>query len=282
MVMHIRTNGNLMNSGISRRSILAAIPATAVLAACGGPDAGGLGEESFSSDSGSGNVIDHSAWDALLQEYTSEGSEGVNLVDYARLKNEALDALAGYLDALQTVSIENFGRDEQFAFWVNLYNAATVDVIVQNLPLDSIRDIGLLGSGPWRDDAVTVAGRALSLDNIEHDILRPEWQDVRIHYAVNCASIGCPNLARTAYTGEKLEDMLEQASKSFVNHPRGFGGNPDALIASNIFEWYQEDWGSEQDVLAHARQYAEGPTAALLEEAQAISEYAYDWSLNAA
>jgi hypothetical protein len=241
-----------------------------------------LGEESFTSNSGSEDTIDHSAWDALLQEYTSEGAQGVNLVDYARLKSEASDALASYLEAMQAISIENFGRDEQFAFWVNLYNAATVDVIVQNLPLDSIRDIGLLGSGPWKDDAVVVSGRTLSLDNIEHDILRPEWQDVRIHYAVNCASIGCPNLARNAYTGAKLEEMLEEASKAFVNHPRGFGGSPDALIASNIYEWYQGDWGTEQDVLAHAREYAEGPTAALLEEAQAIDSYAYDWSLNAA
>lgn len=279
-MQYIRTNQNAATFGISRRSILAAIPATAILAACGSPGAGGLGEESFTSDANSEGTIDHSAWDALLQEYTSEGAQGVNLVDYARMKSEASDALAAYLEALQAVSIEGFGRDEQFAFWVNLYNAATVDVIVKNLPLESIRDIGLLGSGPWKDDAVTVSGRTLSLDNIEHDILRPEWQDVRIHYAVNCASIGCPNLARTAYTGEKLEDMLEEAAKAYINHPRGFGGTPDALIASNIYEWYQGDWGTEQDVLAHAREYAEGPTAALLEEAQVISGYAYDWSLN--
>lgn len=271
-----------MTSGISRRSILAAIPATALLAACGAPTSGGLGDESFTSNTGSDGTIDHSAWDALLQEYVSEGAQGVNLVDYARFKNEAADALASYLGAMQAVSIENFGRDEQFAFWVNLYNAATVDVILKNLPLASIRDIGLLGSGPWGDDAVTVSGRTLSLDNIEHDILRPEWQDVRIHYAVNCASIGCPNLATRAYTSAKLEDMLEDASRAFVNHPRGFGGEPDALIASNIYEWYQGDWGSEQDVLDHAREYAEGPTATLLEEAQKISSYNYDWSLNAA
>lgn len=281
-MQHFRNSENRLTSGLSRRSILAAIPATAVLAACGGPSAGGLGEESFASNTGSEDAIDHSAWDALLQEYTSEGAQGINLVDYARLKNEASDALTAYITLMQSVSIENFGRDEQFAFWVNLYNAATVDVIVKNLPLDSIRDIGLLGSGPWKDDAVTVAGRTLSLDNIEHDILRPEWQDVRIHYAVNCASIGCPNLARTAYTGETLEAMLEEASKAYVNHPRGFGGTPDAIIASNIYEWYQADWGTAQDVLEHARQYAEGPTVALLEEAQSIDSYGYDWSLNAA
>lgn len=271
-----------LNAPLSRRSILAAIPATAVLAACGPSAPGGLGDESFSSNADSGSAVDHSAWDALLREYLVESDDGVNRVRYHALKDEAAEALSTYLDAMQEVSIEDFGRDEQFAYWVNLYNAATVDVIVKNLPLDSIRDIGLLGSGPWKDDAVTVAGRTLSLDNIEHDILRPEWGDVRIHYAVNCASIGCPNLAPTAYTGANLEEMLEAAASAFINHPRGFGDRDGAMIASNIFEWYQGDWGTEDDVLDHARQYAEGPTATLLDRAEGIDGYDYDWSLNRA
>ncbi len=272
----------LSNTKLSRRMILGAVPATAVLVACGPSAPGGLGEDSFGSSETSDAAIDHSVWNNLLQEYVVEGSDGVNLVEYNRFKSEASDDLASYLAAMQAVAIEDFGPDEQFAFWVNLYNAATVDVILKNLPLDSIRDIGLLGTGPWKDDAVTVSGRTLSLDNIEHDILRPEWQDVRIHYAVNCASIGCPNLAKEAYTGAKLEEMLEAASKAYVNHPRGFGGTPDQIIASNIFDWYQDDWGSVQDVLDHAREYAEGPTAELLEGAEGISGYDYDWGLNLA
>ncbi|MDY7098323.1 MAG: DUF547 domain-containing protein [Pseudomonadota bacterium] len=268
-------------SGLSRRSILAAIPATAVLAACV-PSAGGLGEDRFESSADGEGAIDHSTWDALLQEYVVAGDDGVNRVEYARMKEEAADQLASYLSAMQAVAIEDYGTDEQFAFWVNLYNAATVDVIVQNLPLKSIRDIGILGTGPWKRDAVTVSGRTLSLDNIEHDILRPEWQDVRIHYAVNCASIGCPNLATKAFTGSNLEEMLEAAAKSYINHPRGFGGEPGKIIASNIYNWYEVDWGSEQAVLDHAREYAEGPTVALLEGAERISKYDYDWSLNAA
>jgi len=276
------SQNSIGDTAVSRRTILAAIPATAALAACGPSGPGGLGDESFGSNDNSEATIDHAGWNALLQEYVVEGDRGVNLVEYNRLKSEAVDDLASYLEAMQAVTIEEFGADEQFAFWVNLYNAATVDVILKNLPLDSIRSIGLLGAGPWKDDAVTVAGRTLSLDNIEHDILRPQWQDVRIHYAVNCASIGCPNLAREAYTGAKLEEMLEAASKAFVNHPRGFGGEPDAIIASSIFDWYQDDWGSVQDVLDHAREYAEGPTATLLEEASEIEDYGYDWAINLA
>lgn len=258
---------------------MVAIPATGLLAACGSND---LGEDGFSSNGGSGETIDHQLWDKLLSEYVVEDESGVNLVDYNRFKSEAGDQLKAYLETMQKVTIEDFSRDEQFAFWVNLYNAVTVNVILDNMPLESIRDIGLLGSGPWKDDAVTVAGRTLSLDNIEHDILRADWQDARIHYAVNCASIGCPNLANQAYTAEKLEPMLEDAAKSFINHPRGFGGTNDQIIASNIFEWYQEDWGSAEGVLEHARKYAVGPTAKLLADAEEIDGYDYDWSLNLA
>ncbi len=265
---------------LSRRTIVGAIPATALLAACGPSAPGSLGDDSFEINEGSNDRLDHSAWTALLQEYVTEGDAGVNLVDYERLKDEASDQLSAYLTSMQAVAIEDYGAAEQYAFWVNLYNAATVDVIVKNLPVESIRDIGLLGTGPWKDDAVTVAGRTLSLDNIEHDILRPTWKDVRIHYAVNCASIGCPNLAARAYTGDNLEAMLEDAARSFINHPRGFGGERGAIIASNIFDWYQSDWGSVADVLEHARKYAEGPTAALLDGAEEIKGYDYDWTLN--
>lgn len=264
---------------LSRRHLLAAAPATALLVACGG---GGLGEESFKADPASGQVIDHSAWNSLLGEYVSEGPQGVNLVAYARLKAEAADRLAAYIAAMEAVTIEAFGPDEQFAYWVNLYNAATVAVIIANFPLESIRDIGVLGAGPWRDKAVTVAGRDLTLDNIEHDILRATWKDVRIHYAVNCASFGCPNLAREAYTGARLEPMLEAAARAYVNHPRGFGGEPGRVVASSIYDWYRADWGSVEAVLDHARKYAEGPSAKLLEGADAIAAYDYNWSLNAA
>jgi hypothetical protein len=268
------------NSGMSRRTILSAIPATALLAACGAPTSGDLGEDSFSANDGSTEMIDHSAWNTLLQEYVTEGPNKVNLFDYARFKDEAWDTLKAYLVAMQAIAIEDFSLDEQFAFWVNLYNAATVDVMVRNWPLDSIRDIGLLGAGPWDDKIVTVSGRKLSLNNIEHDILRPDWGDVRIHYAVNCASIGCPNLATKAYTSDNLEPMLEAATKAFINHPRGFGGKEGAIIASSIFDWYQDDWGSVEDVLEHAREYAEGPTAQLLEGATEIDSYDYDWAVN--
>lgn len=271
----------LHNFTMSRRGILAAIPATVVLAACA-PEPGSLGDEAFSSATGSDKTIDHSAWDALLREYVVDDGNGLNLVKYEQMKAEAADQLTAYLTAMQAVPIEEFSRDEQFAFWVNLYNAVTIDLILDAYPVDTIRDLGILTTGPWKDDVVSVAGRVLSLDNIEHDILRPDWKDVRIHYAVNCASIGCPNLAAQAYTADKLEPMLDAAAAAFINHPRGFGGTPDNIVASSIFDWYQDDWGTAGDVLDHARLFATGSTAELLADATAIDSYDYNWSLNKA
>jgi len=259
-----------------RRTILGAIPATILLAACGEDPI------QFGSQSDSLNIVDHGLWDQLVSEYVLVGDDGLNLFEYERLQTEARDQLSAYLTAMQAVSVETLGRDEQYAFWVNLYNAATIDVILQNYPVDSIRDIGLLGLGPWKDEVVTVSGRPLSLDNIEHDILRPGWQDVRIHYAVNCASIGCPNLAARAYTSENLEEMLEAAAATFINHPRGFDYRDGEIVASSIFDWYQGDWGDASDVLEHAREYATGETSEFLADAAAIGSYEYDWTLNEA
>jgi hypothetical protein len=225
-------------------------------------------------------AIDHDAWDKILAAYASASEDGVNRVHYKALKTEAAVELKVYVKALEAAAISEYPRNEQFAYWVNLYNAATVQVILDNYPLKSIKDIGLLGQGPWKDKLLKVEGVLLSLDDIEHGILRPIWKDVRIHYAVNCASIGCPNLALKAYRGGTLELMLEEAARAYINHPRGFDRLDGQLLVSNIFEWYQSDWGNEEDVLAHARKYATGKTAKLLEGAKTIDAYDYNWLLN--
>lgn len=226
--------------------------------------------------------IDHSAWDSLLSRYVTQSPDGVNRVDYAALKAKDASALRGYLSSMQAIDITQYPRDEQFAYWVNLYNAATVDLILANYPVDSIRDLGLPGLGPWRDEIVRVNGKDLSLDDIEHGILRPIWQDVRVHYAVNCASIGCPNLAARAFTGARLDAMLEAAAADYVNHPRGFARIDGRLVASRIYDWYGSDWGDQAAVLAHARKYANRETLAVLGNGSTIDSFDYDWSLNAA
>lgn len=225
--------------------------------------------------------INHAIWDDLLVRYVKASQDGINRLDYAGLKANDAAALKHYLASMQAIEITQYPRDEQFAYWVNLYNAATVDVIISNYPVDSIRNIGPLGLGPWRDKIVTVNGKDLSLDDIEHGILRPIWKDVRIHYAVNCASIGCPNLAARAYTGARLDAMLDAAARAYVNHPRGFTRVDGRLIASSIYDWYGDDWGNQADILDHARRFADRETLAMLGDEPAIDGFDYDWSLNA-
>lgn len=233
---------------------------------------------------GSARTLDHTAWTNLLQRFVVPGRDRLHRVDYARFREHGRAPLRAYLAALQTVSISTLDRPEQFAFWVNLYNALTIDVVLEHLPVESIRDIhlgGLFFRGPWKKKLVTVEGVELSLDDIEHEILRPVRRDPRIHYAVNCASIGCPNLARQAYAGARLDEMFDAAAKAYVNSQRGVQGDGPRLIVSSIYKWYAEDFGgTETAVLSHLKEFAAPALRVRLEAAGSITDYAYNWRLN--
>jgi hypothetical protein len=167
-------------------------------------------------------TIDHAAWGRFLERYLVPGTEPA-LLRYGQVSDADRQALEDYLDALQAVAIADYNRDEQMAYWVNLYNAATVALILREWPVDSIRDIkpSFFSGGPWDMDLLEVDGEALTLNDIEHRILRPIWQDPRIHYAVNCASIGCPSLAAKPYTGARLEAMLNAGGQRPWRPPGG-------------------------------------------------------------
>jgi hypothetical protein len=177
---------------------------------------------------------------------------------------------------------------EQFAFFVNLYNAKTIDIVLDHYPVKSIKDISLggglfasLSGGPWKAKVVNVNGAALSLDDIEHGILRSRFRDPRVHYAVNCASIGCPNLSNEAYTGAKLDTQFDGAARSYVNSPRGFRFDGQALVASSIYKWFKDDFGgSNQGIVKHALKYADPDLGTKLGAVRSISGFEYDWSLN--
>jgi len=253
---------------------------------CGGPSVDASWADH---DPNNAERLVHGDWQALLDAYLiTDDPSGVYLVDYAALKANEVDRqrLNGYIDYLQGLNPRQYAKDVQMAYWINLYNAVTVKVVLDEYPVDSIKDIheGLIpGTGPWGDVHAMVGGQPLTLDNIEHDILRPIWQDNRIHYAVNCASIGCPNLATDAYTAENLERLLEQGARDYVNHPRGAELLDEAFgVVSSIYFWYQEDFGdSEAGVLEHLRKYAEGDLAEQLRDFDGSLDHEYDWSLNA-
>ena len=232
-------------------------------------------------------TIDHSVWQNLLTAYLSSHPSGVNRFDYAALKANAEDTakLAGYLAHLQAHDPRAYARAEQKAYWINFYNALTVQVVVNAYPVDSIRDIHeswIPLSGPWDDVYAQVAGQKLTLNNIEHGILRPIWRDNRIHYAVNCASYGCPNQSTTVFTAANTEALLDAGARDYINHPRGVDFvDDDFLVISSIYDWYSLDFGNSQEtVLAHLIQYAEAGLAARLKGFAGSVDYEYDWNLN--
>ncbi len=221
------------------------------------------------------------AWSALLARYVKPGDDGLNRFDYGALQANEADraALQRYIAGFATLDIDALSRDEAFAAWVNLYNALTVEHILGRYPLGSIRDGYFVG--PWKSVKTMADGREVSLHEIEHDILRKQWDDPRVHYAVNCASIGCPNLRPTAWTGATLEADLDAAARAYVNHPRGVSVLSNGLSVSRIYKWFREDFGgTNAGVLEHLKKYAEPELRAAIDATPRIRKHAYDWALN--
>jgi len=234
---------------------------------------------------GSSASIDHQSWDRLLSRYVTAHGDGINRVAYARVSDIDRRVLANYIAGLAAKPISRFARDEQLAYWINLYNALTVKLVLDHYPVDSIRDIkfggGWFRAGPWRSKVIQIEGEELSLDDIEHRILRPIWKDPRLHYALNCAALGCPNLHRAAYTPSNMDRVLEIGAHAFINHSRGARVSDGRLYVSSIYEWFQEDFGdSDQGVIDHLLRYASPELKSALKGIGRIADDAYDWTLN--
>ncbi len=201
-------------------------------------------------------TIDHSAWALFLNTYLRASPDGINRIPYAKVSDADKRRLANYVATLETIPISRYHRNEQLAYWINLYNAATIKLVLDHYPIQSIFDIkispGLFSAGPWGKKFLEVEREKLSLDDIEHRILRPVWQDPRIHYAVNCASVGCPNLMDEPFTGANAETLLTVAARDYINHERGVMLRDGRLVVSRIYEWYKEDFdSSDEGVIRH-------------------------------
>lgn len=237
------------------------------------------------SDETNEDTIDHAAWQDLLDAYLiTDHASGVYLFDYGGLKEHTEDSkkLRVYLTSLTSLDPRTYSRQEQFAYWVNLYNALTVYVVSGRYPVESIKDIksGLINYGPWDKELITIEGTKVTLNHIEHGILRPIWKDPRIHYAVNCASIGCPNLSPEVYRADNTERLLEESAAKYINHPRGVSIDGDELTVSSIYDWFKVDFGdTDEGVLAHLKKYANSELAAELDQFTEFDDY-YDWKLN--
>lgn len=233
------------------------------------------------------DVIDFSDWDHVLKAYVNANPSGVNLFDYGAVTPEDRAGLEAVIARLAALPVSSYARPQQLAYWINLYNALTVQVVLDHYPVASIRDIdispGFFSDGPWDKALIEVEGTALTLNDIEHRILRPIWRDPRIHYAVNCASIGCPNLSTEAYLGASIEEQLDAAARSYINDPRGVSIDDGKVTVSKIYDWFYEDFGrTPMSLLEHLARYAEPDLAMKLRDIGEIHDTEYDWTLNRA
>ena len=278
---------------LSRRSLLSSAAATGlglaatatlpVQSAKAGPEAD-LWDRWMEYTPRSTVQVDNSLFDEILKQHRHLSPDNVSLINYADLKGRDESSLNRYLDLLQDTDVDSLSRAEQFAYWGNFYNALTLKVIIDHYPVASIRDIdispGFFSNGPWGAKLVTVMGEDLSLDDMEHRILRPIWRDPRVHYVVNCASIGCANIQAHAWRARTLYGDLNTAAADYVNHPRGASVIDGELKASTIYSWFVEDFDVDGGVVQHFKQYGSPALKSQLADITRVSDYDYDWALN--
>ena len=238
-----------------------------------------------SSDPEATQQIDHSGWGRFLGQYVLQGEDGINRVRYSQVSDADRQQLERYISALEQLPIRSYNAEQQLAYWINLYNAVTIDTVLQHYPVESIRDIdispGFFADGPWGKKLLSIEGHQVSLNDIEHRILRPIWQDPRLHYALNCASLGCPNLSTSAYNADTIELQLDQAATTFVNNPRGVSFMDGKLYVSSIYSWFRDDFGeSDSAVIDHLQRYAAAPLKDTLADTTRLAGDRYNWSLN--
>ncbi|MDJ0622949.1 MAG: DUF547 domain-containing protein [Desulfocapsaceae bacterium] len=221
----------------------------------------------------------HTIWAELLDKHVNGG-----VVDYHGFKKDE-DQLDAYLDVLDATDPEQLPENKRLALWLNAYNAYTVKLILDNFeegqPVKSIRDIGGFFSGPWDIKFCRVGGEVYTLDNIEHDIIRPRFQEPRIHFAVNCASQGCPPLISEPYVGAQLDEQLTSSTVNFINDKEFNYLDGSTLYVTKIFKWFSEDFN--EGVVSFVRKYAKADLQNRLAELGdnvRVKYLDYDWSLN--
>jgi hypothetical protein len=264
-------------------SLLLAVFALSLSSLVSAAPASELWDKWVTHDADSNLIIDHGEWDDLTARFVKPAKDGFNRFAYSKFQIADKGQLRAYISDLSKTPISQYDRGQQMAFWINLYNAVTIKVMLDNYPVDSIRDIksGFFNPGPWDKKLVKVEGEEITLNDIEHRILRPIWPDPRIHYAVNCASIGCPNLQSRAFTAENTEVMLEASAVEFINHPRAAQVKNGKLLVSSIYKWYKVDFGgTDAGVIDHLRQYAKPRLTDQLGDIESIDDDHYNWSVN--
>ena len=239
-----------------------------------------VGCNAYYSDFGfTGSPPDHSKFDGLLKTYV----DSTGWVDYPGLLSSR-DQLRQYLSLLsKNPPDSSWSQQEKLAYWINTYNAFTIELVLQHYPIQSIREIGSsiqipFVNSPWDIKFIEIGDRLIDLNHIEHSILRAQFDEPRIHFAINCASISCPKLLNGAYRAENLDEQLERQTKAFINDPTRNQIGMDKVRVSRIFTWFQSDFTEKGSLLDYLSAYS---TVRISNNA-IIRYLEYDWSLNEA
>jgi len=230
------------------------------------------------------NPFDHSAFNALLRAHVVDG-----MVDYDAFQKAP--SFPAYLDALARADLTKLDEKEKLAFWINAYNAYTIQLINSHKERDSIRNISksafIKGHGPWREKLVKAGGQVYHLDNVEHDVIRKQFKEPRIHFALVCAAMGCPPLRSEAYTGAKLDAQLQDQSQKFLLRlpaKNRVDAKAATVYGSAIYvKYYREDFGQTDAAIGKylAGFYPESPEKQLLLSGKfKLEDTDYDWTLN--
>jgi hypothetical protein len=219
--------------------------------------------------------LEHKTWTKLLKKYVTEDGH----VNYAGIKTEE-KVLDDYLTVLsQNHPEESWKKEDQLAYWINAYNAFTVKLIVKNLPVKSIKDLGggiYKVNTPWDIKFIKIGDETYDLNNIEHGIVRKQFNDPRVHFALNCASVSCPRLRNEAYVGSKINEQLDDQSKYFINNKSKNHIMGSSASISKIFDWFNGDFKETGGVVQFINKYAD----VKMNDKTKISYLEYDWSLN--
>jgi len=211
----------------------------------------------------------HNGWNALLQKYVANSGD----VNYAAFSKDT-DLLNAYLKLLaENPPAKNWTKNEKLAYYINLYNAGTVKLIIENYPLKSIKDI----NSPWGKKRLKIGKRRLSLGNLEHNMLR-KMNEPRIHFAINCASYSCPKLLNVAFTASEMEEQLTQATKDFLSDRKRNKITKEKAELSEIFKWFKGDFTADGTLLEYINQYTEEK----ISNNTKVEYLDYNWSLNEA
>ncbi len=216
----------------------------------------------------------HEVWDGLLQKHVSKEGK-VNYQGFIENKQE----LESYLSTLSAFPFDRvrITREAGMALWINAYNAFTVKLIIDHYPLNSITELNDGDQNPWDKAFILMSGEYISLNKIEHEILRAQFKDPRIHFAINCASVSCPKLMNSAFTAENLEKMLEQGTRDYINNSDENKISPAKAEVSQLFQWFAGDFiDAEGSVKAFINKYSK---TQILERTK-LEYKEYNWSLN--